>query len=182
MSQPTEEDLRRAKDNLLGVVSQQQRELGVPDPGGRVVEKFVEPILEKVARGPQAKAKIDEREDKLPDAEVTYEHLGDYEWHAGETQARPVPGREWKASPEDRLRNFIRFLFRQPEPGAELRKVGKMCERHTSIRKGCEPCAKREERFKTSLRRFAVQYGYGIPANYNPFGSQAKALHQAGIA
>jgi hypothetical protein len=166
--QPTEEQLRHAKADLLERVSDQQRVLGVPDPGGKVVEDFVTPIIERVARGPQTREPAPKQEPQR-DPELTYEHMGDYQWRQGDLAPTPIGTPKWTATPEDRLRSFIRYLFRHPAEGAELKRITKMCEKHTNPKVGCNQCQTREDLFKKNLRRCAVKYGYGTPVNHNPW-------------
>lgn len=162
MSKPTEDDLRRAKDNLRSVVSDQQRKLGVPDPGGREVDAFIAPILEKVARTEH----VSDEEKTLPQPArdplegVTAVELGSYDWNLTTNEFAARPG-SYVPTPEDRLRVFIRFLLYQPEVNAAMLRVGRICDRHTKLRAGCFLCERREVQFRELLRRCAVKYQYG---------------------
>ena len=162
MSKPTEADLRRAKDNAHRVVTEQQRQLGVPNPGGRVVEDFVNPILEKLAKGTDP-APVTEPEPAAPQAhgdDIQTAVVGEYDWDLATDKVTGRPG-SWAPSPEDRLREFIRFLFAQPEAGNQLRATVSICSKHHSMKKGCAYCERREERFRHVVRQCAVKYGYG---------------------
>lgn len=159
---PGESDLRRAKDNLHRVVTDQQRKLGVPDPGGHVVDAFVNPILEKVARQESKDPAPAREKPNLEDVEVT--EIGTYDWHlnTGELRAHPGAWTPQRAqTPKERLQSFVRFLMSKPDVAPSLIAIGRMCSKHTLFRKHCTPCERREAKFAQVLRQCAVKFGYG---------------------
>jgi len=159
VSKPSEDDLRRAKENLQRVVSDQQRVLGVPDPGGRKVDEFIAPILEKVARGGSERESPAPVEHE-PDPDISVTELGTYEWDLQTNKFAALPG-SYLPSPEDRIRTFIRFLLMQPDTNALFLKIGRMCSKHTTLKPRCTKCERREEKFRQVVRQCAVKYGYG---------------------
>jgi hypothetical protein len=162
MSKPTEADLRRAKDNLQRVVTDQQRDLGVPNPGGRVVDEFIGPILEKVARTDAATSTGNEGEPngREPLEGVTVTELGSYDWNLRTDEIVARPG-SYLPTAEDRLRLFVRFLLYKPEVNAAMLRIGRMCEKHTRMRQDCTKCERRETKLRELMRRCAAKYGYG---------------------
>lgn len=161
MTKPTEDDLRRAKDNLERVVTDQQRALGVPDPGGRVVGEFIGPILEKVARGPAERATDPVKPEPLEGVSVT--ELGSYDWNLRTNEFHARPG-SYLPTPEDRVRAFIRFLLYIPEVNARFLKIARVCSKHSNLKAGCARCERREEKYRQLMRQCAVKYEYMKPA------------------
>ncbi len=160
MTKPTEDDLRRAKDNLERVVTDQQRALGVPDPGGRAVGEFIGPILEKVARGPAERKTETVKPEPLDGVNVT--ELGSYDWNLRTNEFTARPG-SYLPTPEDRVRAFIRFLLYIPDVNAHMLRIGRMCSKHTNLTRHCAKCERREEKYRQFMRQCAVKYEYGKP-------------------
>lgn len=161
MAKPREEDLRRAKDNAFAVVTEQQKKLGCFDAGGRAVDAFIAPILEKIARTDSEQVKpAPEPVEREPIGDVSFAELGSYDWNLATNEFTAHAG-AYVPTAEERLRVFIRFLMAQPEASQALIKVSRVCMRHTTLRKDCTHCERRELRFRQIVRQCAVKYGYG---------------------
>ena len=169
----TEQDLRRAKDVMLRVLSDQQRDLGVPDPGGLNVERFIAPIMQKLdgetvsdapSRDHGKAPGIDARRAAKPErTEKSY--LGTYEWHGDHVVALDD---SWKPptfeelGPADRMRQIVRRLLTFPKWERAFKKAGLMCSKHTLPVRLCVPCERREERMRELFAKAFKEYGHPL--------------------
>lgn len=159
MAKRTEAELRRAKAGATAAVVEQQRKLGVPSPGGKAVDDFVEPILAKMAREEIAPATpVDVARDRDP--EITEEHMGVYEWNLKDDTWKADPG-SYIPNAVDRMHRITQQLMKLPEWKAALMKARKTCDKHFfgGAKPGCIPCERREAAILAVLTKAYQRFG-----------------------
>lgn len=167
-----EATLRRVKGNLRAVVSEQQRKLGVPDPGGREVDEFIEPTLCKLALedqasppspvAPLADPAAGYRPSPLEQAEhegmtVFREYAGTYDW---DLKTGRMAVRDEAMPPESRLRAIVQKLMQLPEWAAQFKGLSNLCGKH-ALRPAlhCVACERRAAKLQDLLLRAYRKFG-----------------------
>lgn len=142
----------------MRVVTEQQRKLGVPDPGGIEVEQFIAPILQKIDARPGSSSREpspiiagDDVEEMRAVEGVEKSWAGDYEWDLSTDSWRPSDG-SWSPTPfeklsiDEKFRRVIRALIKIPKWQQAFLGVGRLCLKHTGNHRDCVACQRREQR------------------------------------
>ena len=154
----SEQALRQAKDAARKAVTKQQADLGVPVPGGRAVDEFVDPIIAKMEReGEREKAPAPAPE---RDPEVTEEHVGSYDWDLRKDTITPHDG-AWTPGRTDRLHMIMQKLLQLPDWKIKVLAARDLCKHHQmgGPFKGCANCSMRERRLEEILFDAFQKYG-----------------------
>ena len=149
MGKYTEKDLRRAKASALQAVTDQQRRLGVPDPGGRVVEEFVDPIIAKMDREGPGEPRVTAAPERQRPDDVFVEQIGVYDWNL-RTDEVVVHEGSYQPGHVDLMHAVFQKLMRHPSWRDKVVAAREQCKRHLigGQLPGCASCARRERHLR----------------------------------
>lgn len=155
-----EQDLRQAKDRARKAVVDQQAALGVPVPGGRAVDEFVDPIIAKMEREEVRERAPESAPERDP--EVTEEHVGTYDWDLRKDVLTAHDG-SWTPGKTDRLHMIMQKLLQLPDWKIKILAARDLCKHHQlgGVFRGCANCSMRERRLEEIL--FDAYKKYGNP-------------------
>jgi hypothetical protein len=170
MAKRTEADLRKAKASATAAVVDQQRKLGVPVPGGRAVDEFVEPIVAKMARE-ELRTATPEAAPREHSDEVESQYVGTYDWNLKDDTWKAADPGSYIPSDIDRMHRIVQQLMKLPAWKAELMKARSVCDKHYfgGVKPGCKLCVRREEAVKQVLLKAYQQFG-------NPWRGREKRI------
>lgn len=171
-----ENDIRRAKGNLVRDIAEQQKRGGIATarenhaalrgnavPDVSAIEEYLAPILEKVERSTTTTAlETAEQRDTHRHGD-TYEHAGEYEWNLGADTLTALNGAEIPRPPSsanELVQNMVRRLLRMPEWAAKFHEARALCGHHAVLpRKGCGNCSYRERKIRDLIAAAVRAYG-----------------------
>lgn len=173
MAKRTEAELRRAKAGAVAAVVEQQRKLGVPLPGGRAVDEFVDPIIAKMAREevkPPEDASPEIHRPRPDEDGVISQQVGVYDWNLKNDTWTAAPG-SYIPNDVDRMHQIVRQLMKLPEWKAQLLKARSVCKRHVfgGPKASCVKCERREQAVTDVLLRAYQRFG-------NPWKGREKRI------
>ncbi len=160
-----EQELRRAKEVITEAVVVQQRKLGVFNPGGKEVEKFVEPIVAEMERKP---LKDVAPEPEIVQPEVMESHLGTYDWDGQNLKAQA--GDAYQFTMTDRMHQIVRQMLKHPTWALELQRARDVCMKHQAghPRQGCKFCSRREVALELVMAKAYQKYGNPLVGKRDP--------------
>lgn len=162
MAKYTEEELRKAKAGATEAVVDQQRKLGVPNPGGRNVDEFVRPIIEKMARQEKQPDAPVEDEPEVLSAPVGLdkEHVGTYDWNLRNDTYKAAPG-SWQPTKRDRLHAIVARLLQHPDFKHLILAARGICDKHVIGHpvNGCTLCERRESALNEIMGKAFKRFG-----------------------
>jgi hypothetical protein len=156
----TEAELRTAKDSARRAVIHQQRVLGVPVLGGRAVDEFVAPIVDKMARE-TLREEAPARAPRERSDEVQSEYVGTYDWNLRDDTWKAVDPASHIPNNVDRMHRIIQQLMKLPEWKAELMQARRVCDVHFfgGLKPGCQLCVRRESAVEAVLLKAYQRFG-----------------------
>lgn len=160
--------MRAAKESATRAVVEQQRALGVPDPGGAAVEKFIAPILAKIDCTPTDESERDatskSKEELLAElSEVERQEVGTYDVDPKTATLIPQAGAwtppTWDQLPrkeQDRIK--IARLLEHPKWQPQFLAAARICGRHNTLWRHCFDCGTRERKYIEIYERANREY------------------------